>query len=172
MAEHIQQDPKTKQQIKEILYGFLYAPVQKQFKQRLDAIIVKNTLQGGYSHKSFTYRGVLYSCDVTAAPRKMNRLLPALMLDMADYLKDLKHLNEKEIPYVIGYINQVLNSSNHLADYLRLLPEAVHEPLKAFIATCLCHNPPLHGDTVRLLMDKNKDPITLMKNRMVTNLII
>lgn len=172
MVEHLNHDPRTKQQIKDILYGLLYDPVQKRFKQRLDNLIVKNTVLGGYTHKSFMYRNTLYSCDITSAPRKMNRLMPALMIDMADYLKDLKTLNEKEIPYVIGYINQVLNSSNNLADYLRLLPEAVHEPLKAFISTCPCHNPSLHGDTVQLLMDKNKDCITMMKNRMVTNLII
>jgi hypothetical protein len=172
MSEILQHDPKTKSQIKDILYGLLYAPVQRQFKQRLDTISVHNTVVGGYTHKSFMYRNVLYSCDTTAAPRKMNRLMPAVMIDMADYLKDLKQLNEKEVPYVLGYINQVLNSTNNLADYLRLLPEAVHAPLKVFIASCPCHTQTLHSDTVTLLKEKNKDPINLMKQRMVTNLII
>jgi hypothetical protein len=172
MSEHLQHDPKTKSQIKDILYGLLYAPVQQQFKQRLDAIIVHNTVVGGYTHKSFMYRNVLYSCDSTAAPRKMNRLMPAVMLDMADYLKDLKQLNEKEVPYVLGYINQVLNSTNNLSDYLRLLPEAVHGPLKAFIVTCPCHTQTLHADTVAMLQAKNEDSINLIKTRMVTNLII
>lgn len=172
MAEHLQHDPKTKSQIKDILYELLYAPVQRQFKQRLDTIIVHNTVLGGYTHKSFMYRNVLYSCDTTPAPRRMNRLMSAVMLDMADYLKDLKHLNEKEVPYVLGYINQVLNSTNNLTDYLRLLPEAVHHPLHAFISTCPCHTVQLHKDTVEMLQDKNQNSINLIKQRMVTNLII
>lgn len=172
MSEQLQHDPRTKQQIKDLLYGLLYDPVQKQFKHRLDHIIVRNAINSGYSHKSFMYKNVLYSCDINAPPRRMNRLLVGLHSEMSEYLKDLKQLNEKEVPYVLGYINQVLNSTNNLSDYLRLLPEVVHEPLKALIATCPCHTIKLHQDTVAMLQTKNHNSIVLMKQRMVTNLII
>lgn len=172
MTESLQHDPRTKKQIKDTLDGFLYDPVRRQFKQRLDQIIVRNAVTGGYAHKSFMYKNVLYNCDSDPLPRKMNRLVPALQLDMNDYLKDIKHLNEKEVPYVIGYINQVLNASNNLNDYLRLLPEAVHMPLTDLIATCPCQARQLHSDAVAMLQEKNQSSINLMKNRMVTNLII
>jgi hypothetical protein len=168
----LQHDPRTKQQIKDTLYGLLYDPVQKQYKFRLDTLIVRNTISGGYAHKSFMYRNVLYSCDINTPPRRMNRLMPALQQEVNDYLKDLKQLNEKEVPYVLGYINQVLNSTNNLSDYLRLLPDAVHEPLKELIASCPCQLHKLHEDTVTMLQEKNQSAITLMKTRMVTNLII
>lgn len=172
MAEQLQHDPRTKQQIKDVIYGLLYSPIQAQFKQRLDTLIVKNTVIGGYTHKSFMFKNVLYNCDSTPLPRKMNRLVPQLTQEMNDYLADLKQVNEKEIPYVIGYINQVLNSSNDLCDYLRLLPEAVHAPLQKLIATCPCRNQKLPEEAVELLQSKNKASIDLMRQRMVTNLLL
>jgi hypothetical protein len=170
--EQLQHDPRTKQLIKDMLYDFLYVPVSNQFQRRLDVLIVKNTLLGGHSHKSFNYKGVLYSTDNGVPPRKANRLLPQLKPSMDEYLADLKQVNEQEVPFVIGFINQVLNSSNNLSDYLRILPESVHYPLEKLIARCPCRENKLNDDTVKQLREKNKASIDMMKARMVTNLII
>lgn len=172
MTEQPQHDPRTKQQIKDALYAFLYTPIEKQFEKRLSELIVKNTLLCEYSHKSFMYKNTLYNIDTNALPRKMNRLHINLQGPMNDYLKDLKALNETEVPYVIGYINQVLNSSNDLCDYLRLLPEAVHGPIQHLIATCPCKSHKLSEEAVSVLQDKNATSINMMKKRMVTNLLI
>lgn len=174
MSDHqqLQHDPRTKQQIKDVLYDFLYTPIQKQFKERVDSIIVKNAVLGACTHASFMYKNVLYSCDQNALPRKMNRLLIQLQPAMNDYLKDVKLLNEKELPYVLGYINQVLNSSNDLHDYLRLLPAAVHHPVQLMIDSCPCKAKKLSDETVTMLQVKNQASINMMKARMVTNLLI
>lgn len=172
MAEHLQHDPRTKKMIKDLLFDHLYRPIREQHKQRIDTLIVKNTLLGRYSHKSFLYKNVVYSCDNTPPPRRSNALHPSLLKEMQTYLKDLAEINEQEIPYVIGYINQVLNASNNLQDYLRLLPEALHPPVRELIATCPCHNKSISDDVVQEIKTKNKEPISLMKQRMVINLII
>ena len=172
MTEQLQHDPRTKQQIKDALYAFLYSPIEKQFEKRLAELIVKNTLLCGYSHKSFMYKNTLYNIDTNALPRKMNRLHINLQGPMNDYLKDLKALNETEVPYVIGYINQVLNSSNDLCDYLRLLPKAIHGPIQHFIATRPSESKKLPEEVVSVLQGKNATSINMMKKRMVTNLLI
>lgn len=164
-------DPRTKRMIKDVLYELLYTPIQKQFKQRLDQLIVKNAVLGGYSHKSFMYKNVLYNCDTNAMPRKMNRLVIQLQPAMNEYLKELKQLNEDEL-HVLGYITQVLNSSNELHDYLRLLPPSVHPAIQGLINTCSCRGKRLPDETVALLQEKNLEYVQLMKNRMVTNLLI
>lgn len=170
--EQLQHDPRTKQLIKDVLYDFLYDPVRNQFQRRLDVLIVRNTLLGGYSHKSFTYKGVLYSSDNGSPPRKANRLVPQLKDSMDEYLADLKQVNEQEVPFVIGFINQVLNASNNLTDYLRILPDSVHYPLEKLIDKCPCRDKKLNDDTVDQLREKNKTSIDMMKARMVTNLLI
>lgn len=172
MTEQLQHDPRTKQQIKDVLFHFLYDPVEKEFKRRLDALIVRNAVVCGFTHKSMMYKNVLYNCDNQPLPRKMNRLAVALQPDMNEYLREMKQLNDKEVPYVLGYINQVLNSSNDLCDYYRLLPEAVHEPLRVIIDTCPCRSKKLSDEVVIMLKDKNQPSITLMRERMVSNLLI
>ena len=82
MSEQLQHDPRTKLQIKEALYSYLYQPVNEQFKHRLDTLIVKNAVINKYTHKSFMYKSELYTCDPAPAPRKMNRLHPSLVKEM------------------------------------------------------------------------------------------
>ena len=170
--EQLQHDPRTKQLIKDTLYEFLYRPIENQFKNRLEVLIVRNTLLGGYSHKSFNYKGVLYSSDNGAPPRKSNRLMLQLKPAMDGYLFDLKQLNEKELPFVIGFINQVLNASNDLQDYLHIFPESIHQPLEKLIATCPCQAKQLSDEKIVELREKNQASINMMKARMVTNLLI
>jgi len=172
MSEVLQHDPRTKLQIKELLYAFLYEPVERRFKQQLHTLIARNTAVSGASHQSFTYKGHLYVNDPQPVPRKLNRLVPQLHADMDAYLADLKQLNDREVPYVMGYINQVLNSSNDLHDYLRLLPNSIHPPIQKLIDSCPCRTKKLSDDEVREMQDKNQQSIDLVKQRMVTNLLI
>lgn len=172
MEPTLEHDAKTKSVIKDALYMFLYAPVIKQFKGRLETLIERNTIICGTDHKHFIYKGVLYNGDTTVPPMKRTRLVAALRAPMDDYLRDLSELNDKELPYVLGFINQVLNSSNDLTDYMRVLPESIHYPLKKLMATCPCRATHLSEERVDLLKTKNQTPITLMKQRMVTNLLI
>ena len=170
--ETLQHDPRTKQQIKDMLYAFLYEPVQRQFKNRLDNLIRRNTLMNGASHQSFTYKGNLYTSEVSPPARKLNRLNPQLIPDMDAYLADLKQLNDKEVPYVVGFINQVLNASNDLHDYLRVLPPSLHPPIQKLIDSCPCRTKKLSDEQVQEMQAKNQHYIDLVKKRMVTNLLI
>ena len=172
MSEVLQHDPRMKSQIKDMLCNFLYEPVRKQFKHRLDTLISRNTAIIGASHQSFIYKGNLYNNDPSPVPRRLNRLVPQLVPEMDAYLADLKQLNDKEVPYVLGFINQVLNSSNDLHDYLRLLPSSVHQPIQKLIDSCPCRTKKLTDEQVQELQARNKQSIDLVKQRMVTNLLI
>ena len=169
--EQLNHDPRTKQQIKDILYQHLYGPVQGQFKKRLDEIITKNSLALSSTNLSFVYKGETYACVGEKLPRKMNRLSPKFQPYMDEYLQELKEINDREIPYVLGFINQVLNSSNDLHDYLRLLPSSVHQPIQALIDSCTCRTKRITQTTVDELLVRNSSSIEMMKRRMVTNLI-
>lgn len=170
--DQLQHDPRTKQKLKDALYDFLYTPAQNQFKTRLDTLIVRNAILSGYGHKSFTYKGERYSCDIAPPPRAWNRLLPQLRPEMDEYLADIKRLNQHEVPFVIGFINQVLNASNDFGDYLRLLPDCAHRPIERLIASCPCQATRLGDEQIEAIKEKNAASINLIKQRMVTNLLI
>lgn len=172
MEECLQHDPRTKIQIKDLLYSFLYYPVRQHFKKQLESLITRNTVLLGATHKSFIYRGVVYSSDTTSPPRRMNRLSPQMIPDMENYIRELKELNDNEIPFVVGYINQVLNSSNNLHDYLLLFPPSIHPPIEKLIASCPCLTKHLTADDVTSIQHKNSKSISLIKQRMATNLLI
>jgi len=172
MDQPLEHDPKTKQQIKDALYTFLYAPVTRQFKTRIETLIARNTVMGGYSHKHFVYKGVVYNADVTQPPLKKNRLVAQLRGDMDEYLDDKDKLNNQELPFVLGFINQVLNSSNNITDYLRVLPESLHAPLLQLQATCPCRATCLTEEKVHSLRQGHRNPIDLIKQRLVTNLLL
>ena len=171
MDGRLQHDPRTKQQIKDALYAFLYSPAEKHLKKQIDTLIIKNAVLCGHSHKSFMYKNTLYNCDTNPLPRKMNRLDSRLYAEMGEYLAEVKQLN-KELPYVLGYINQVLNASNDLCDYLRLLPDAVHRPVQSLIGTRPCKAKKMSQEAVSMLQEKNSAYIDMMRRRMVTNLLI
>ena len=168
----LEHDPRTKQQVKDALYSFLYGPIQKQFKSRIDTLILRNTLLNGYDHRHFVYKGVVYNSDTSPTPTRKNRLNPQLKDQMEEYLADLTELNTEELPYVLGFLNQVLNASTDLTDYKRVLPESVHHPLDQLLATCPCRTTSLSSERVQALMSKNIETINMIKRRLVTNLLI
>lgn len=172
MEPHVQHDSRTKQNIKEALYQHLYEPVQRSFKKRLDALILQNCKIMRYSHQSFAYKGEFYANDQPPFPRKANRLARELYQAMDDYLAELKVLNEQEIPFVMGFITQVLNASNDFHDWLALLPSSLHRPIHEFIAACPCRTQHLTPEEVQAMQAKNSASIDMIKARMVTNLLI
>jgi len=173
MTEELKYDPKTKQVIKDTLFDFLYAPVKTATLKRLKTIIIKNSLLHGNNQHWVSYRGEPYAIDsTTRKPRPMNRLKPELTLLMDEHLEDLNQINTVELPYVLGFINQALNSSSSLQDYLKIFPESMHKPLNTFITTCGYRVCKLEPETVADIRHRNLIPIELMKKRMVLNLLI
>lgn len=172
MDERLQHDPHTKHRIKQFLYSFLYDAADAKRKKQLDDLITRNAFLLGNSIYSFRYKGNVYSMDGHANHRRVNNLALALHPVMQEYLRELEELNSVELPFVIGFINQVLNSSNCLPDYLKIFPEAIHRPIEHLIATCPCKSCTLEQSAVDELKTKNQSTIDLIKQRLVTNLLI
>lgn len=165
-------DPKTKTKIKIAIYEQLYDPVADTFMERLKSIIFRNTAEGKFTHPSFRYKGEIYKWGDETPPLKSNPLLPQFIPEMDSYLKDVRDINEKEISYVLGYVNQVLNSSNSLQDYLRLLPDSLHNTIRNMADSSLLNKCNLSEESVQTIQHNNHDAIMMMKHRMALNLII
>ena len=173
MAEELVYDPKTKMLIKDTLYAFLYVPVEEHFQKRLDTLIKKNSALYGN-----TQQRMLFGDDTYEASNAGNYVRPVNFTHleirplMKDYVQDLVKLNSQEMPYVMGFINQVLNSSNSLKDYFKVFPESVHQPIQDLMDKYSCRNETLNEKTIELLKEKNQISIDLMKTRMVKNLLL
>lgn len=170
--EPINHDPTTKLQIRKAIYEILYPPLNAILKEKIDTIIIRNSLLGKFRSKSFIFRNEIYALEDEPIPRKMNSLMPELRPEMLQYLQEVDHLNKYELPRVLGYITQVLNASNNLHDYLKLLPEGLHEPIKYLIDTNAYRTDHLDEQTIQNLKDKNKEAIQLIRQRVALNLIL
>jgi hypothetical protein len=163
---------RTKLDIKEALYGYIYGPLKKKHEQRLEKIIKRNCVLGNFTHLHFTYKGQLYNIDNTPPPLKRNRLVLQLRDAMDQYLLDQEEINAYEVPHVVGYISQVLNASNSFVDYMKIFPEAIHAPLHDLINTCPCRTSYLSEEKISLLKEKTRTPVDLIKQRLVSNLLL
>jgi hypothetical protein len=170
----LQHDPKTKQQIKDVLYDLLYRPVQAAYRKRLKAIILKNCELQHASHPSLTYLGEVYVAEhgITPPPGQLTELNDQLKPEMDDYLKETAYLNRHELPHVLGYIDEVLKSSDSLPDYLRLLPDSVHQPIRQLVASCPCRTMQLATEEIDHLRRRNTSPIEIMRQRLARNLLL
>jgi hypothetical protein len=170
-------DPKTKAHIKDALYEALYCKVNASYTKQVNALILKNSLLFQNKQMAFIHQGdVIRHTDFvpSTAPRRslLNRLHESLESDY-DALKDSRnHLNYQELPFVLGYINQVLNASNSFDDYLRLLPSALHTTLEKLKRECPCRTTELPQEFVDQMIKTNSSSIDLLKQRAMTNLLM
>lgn len=165
------QNPRTKQQIKDLLYQYLYAAVERRMAAKLAQLIQQNCLVQHLDYQGFSYKGTAHVLDTRPQPRKLPRLVPQLHPAMEAYLAELNQINRTEIPFVLGFLNQVLNSSNDLQDYLRVLPDCLHPPIQKLIDECSCRTTQLDEPAVVQLQAKNQVPIEMIRQRLLLNLI-
>ena len=172
MSNELQYDPQTKRNIKDLLFNYLYEPAISQFKSRLEAIISKNCTLNNTESRAFHYKGKQYASEHATFPVKRIRLHSLLHETMNNYVEELNKLNDYELPYVLGFLGQVLNSSDALPDYIGALPEAIHRPLMNLASQCPCKTGKLSQEAILDLKIRNQAPITLIKQRLVMNLLI
>ena len=166
----LQNDPRTKQMIKDMLYSHIYDPVEYRLHEKLKLIMGKNRLLNHHDMDYFSYKAKVYSLDGTLI-RSAPKLDPSLHGEMQEYLKELNELNRVEIPYVLNFINQALNASNDLRDYLKILPECLHKPIQELIDAHECRTERLTAEEVEAFKKRNTDSILMVKKRLMLNLL-
>lgn len=164
-------DPLLKSTTRSRLYSLLYTPADNRLWERLKAIIMRNAVLVGASHASFMYKAVNYSCDENKIlPRPRNQLDPRLVDQMQEYLADAEDLT-KEKPIIVAHLTQVLNASDHPADWLKLLIPALHEPVQALLAENTFDSKRMSDAAVEAFLEQHRDAVRMTKARLVTNLI-
>lgn len=166
----LQNDPRTKQMIKDMLYSHIYDPVEYRLHEKLKLIMGKNRLLNHHDMDYFSYKAKVYSLDGTLI-RSAPKLDPSLHGEMQEYLKELNELNRVEIPYVLNFINQALNASNDLWDYLKILPKCLHKPIQELIDAHDCRTERLTAEEVEAFKERNTDSILMVKKRLMLNLL-
>ena len=164
-------DPGVKYRIKTAIINFLYTPAFNSLQEKLEHLIVKNTLIGKYPQKAFTYKGRYYGSGDPPKSLRMNRLVPELVDEMDEYLAESGELTEKELPYVEGYITKVLNYSNSIEIYKRLLPDYLHAIIDNTAQFIPCLDS-ISDAEIESIKQNHTYPLELMAKRMALNLLM
>lgn len=167
-----QQDPRLKSQVKDEFMLSLYSTPIIHFGNRIDEIATRNCVIGSFRHKSFAYKGIFYNREGTPAPLRRNRLQPALHATMDEWLADRHSIWNVEQPAINGYILLVLNTSNKPGDYLKMLPESVHESIAKCFSPHLLLETTIDDAKAAEIIKQYQHCFDLIKKRQVLNLLL
>lgn len=165
-------DPRTKQAIKLNLEDVMYANTARRELNKLQNISTKNMALMAHPHNSFSYKGEYYNFEQVPLRYKNQRLMVELQPAMDKWLADKKHLELTEKPFVIGFFNKVLNSTNSIDDYFALLPDWMHRAIRSLPLTPESMLPrELDDDQVAAFKVTHADWLLMLKKRMILDLV-
>jgi hypothetical protein len=164
---------RVKQHLKAQVYEYLYGPVELKNRQRIKELVFANSKALASSQEGFMYKGNWYSLNASRIPPRIkNRLISSLQPAMDEHLTAVNRLYDHEKPYVLGFVSRVLNASGSIDDYLRVFPESMHPPLKEVADAYPAAPSVITESAVASLQADNETAITLMKSRLILNLLL
>jgi len=166
-------DARTKQRIKDGIVSALYDPVLRDQERVLKELIIKNSNLCSKAQACFKYKNEVYTYELgKLIPRPVNWLQPQLYAEMDAYIEEVRELKENEMPYVLAFITQVLNSSDSFKDYYKLFPESLHPVLRQLEEACPCRKDLLEPEQIERIQRQNVRSVSLMKRRMMYNVLL
>ena len=159
----------------------LYGQEDQAAKQELDSIIIENCLLQQHSFHGFHYYFKWYDLSLfngqtPNTPRKGVHIpLSHTLRDRMDaWIANRKRVMTEERNIVAAYITAVMNTSDSAYDWLRMLPEAVHAPIKNAINWFLIMDFPseLTDEQVETFLTKQERFLNVLKGRLALNLFI
>ncbi len=150
-----------------------YKATEKRMYERLHEIITANTLAARYIHKSFNYRGNLYSKEAQQLRFNAQRLIPELHPEMDKWLKDVLDIDHFEKPFIVGLFTHMLNITSSVEDYLLLMPECLAPAIRnSHVTEEFLFPRQLSDEAIEAFKIQHEPWIFKLKSRMVLELIL
>lgn len=155
-----------------LLTKVIYEPLEAASQKELEAIATEHSNAKNQTVCYFDYKGERYQLTIVKGQRcLMSTLLPALQPRMNAWLKNKKDVLDTEKVYILGLFRKVLNSSESIRDYKRLLPECTHSVLDQCRAEFFDLPPALSDEFVKQFWIDNESAIVQLKTRMMYNIL-
>lgn len=166
--------PTFKKETLKALMAFLYKDQREKQKEKLKAIINKNTAMLSSSHRSFLYKNELYVYDdKERIPRIKNKLQKPLIPDMEEWLAEVDALEAEEAFYVESFLIRVLNVSSDVEDHLALLPNTLHRPYKEkWSLTYTLPDTKLSPEFVAKFTQEHQKQVEVLNKRLMLNMLL
>lgn len=167
----IKHHPLAKANVKMDLLKAVYGPGEKEFTKAIQGIIEQNSRRQGIYASSFCYRGVSYPSG-KQYPRSPYSLHPDFWATVDDLIKQRDDLEIYEKPLVSAFVTNVLNSSDYWEDFLKVLPESLHQFIHERRFLFNSQVPTLDDAQVQLILARHAKGAQLLRTRLVWNLLL
>lgn len=158
--------------VMQLLESVIYTPLETQSQKELEEIAIAHSTAKNQQITYFDYKGERYQFNFIKGQRcLLSTLLAPLQPRMDVWLKHKKEVLDTEKVYVMGLFRKVLNSSESIQDYKRLLPECTHAVLNEARVTYYDLPPTLSDEFVKQFWIENEASITQLKTRMMFNIL-
>lgn len=165
-------NPRLKSQMKKLILAILYEPYELGRRKVLNEIIQRNCVLQKISLDMFTYKGSYFSYSPIPTRLPKPKLHPDLHVKMDAWLAEEQSMSLIERPYIDGYVTSVLNSSNEVGDWLRLLPDSIQGSIRTLLLGNVTYPTDLPDEEIIRILEVNSLSIQLMKERMARNLLL
>lgn len=160
--------------LKKRIMQFVYEPTETSLAQQLQKIAEANSSLHNNRQPLFKHAGCLYgdfSDPIHREYHLVNKLEDPLIPQFEKYLIQMRDIETEQV-YISSYLNSVLNSSEHIADYLAILPKCLHkifgdaDLLKTYGA------PTLSTEKVQRINARNQKAVQFIKERLLWSIIV
>ncbi|MBT7452185.1 MAG: hypothetical protein HN793_15210 [Rhodospirillaceae bacterium] len=150
----------------------IYTSSRGHRNKRIAKIIRANSLIHKNEQECFSFRSNTYEASDRkgAYPMPINLLDTSLKEEFIVFIGDGNAL-EEERNFVKGYIQRVMMMTEHLADYLKLMPDSTHPIVQAFKDDLAPGEGVLTEEEIENFLEQNEKYLNLLRNRMTLNLL-
>lgn len=166
----ISQDPRLKITVKNTVLAAIYTPYHTRRRKLFEGIMLRNMTLVQTPYECFRFRGKVYGKEY-AGNFVRPKLHPDLTIEMDELTREHDKVMKTEQPLVGGFITAMLNASDSLHDWVRILPPALHSALTLVNPTGTSPPMKLSDQEVVTFLAKHNDSLQKLKQRLATNLI-
>lgn len=160
---------RYKQEVRNHLLTYIYEKAEEEKAVQMDSLVMANTLLHKDAPMAFLYKGEVYRHSQIRRTFARAPLLDKNLHERMDaWLKEQDNLLDEKV-FISGFLTTVLNASNHMEDYLKILPECLHPALREYPTTSAL--PAVGDDVIQRILTRNQNAIQRIKRRLTLNLI-
>lgn len=166
-------DPLFHKKLLDALMNALFTKPKIMMSGQLMTLVTKNSALFNSTHRGFIYKTTYYG-EPLRPPVRMAQISPlhaSLVPEFQEWQNKRALLCANEDTYVRGYFQAVLLRARTESDFMRLLPDSLHNLLRHFREHFLPESEAMTDEQVIEFGQKNQQYLNMVKQQLALNLL-
>lgn len=165
-------DPSVRINILDALMKRLYTSSNAHRNKNLCRLIRNNSVICNNTQDCFSFRREIYEEPGRCGPypQPMNMLSNKMRDEVKEYISDAERVDAEQV-LVKGYLQRAIALSHQIADYMAVIPSALHPQIKNFNILCEPGDGSLTSSEIEKFKHDNARYLEMVRTRLTMNLI-